>query len=61
MGNRIPIDADEIIDIDDYIIDGIPDKMLRNQAHIQRFTQIEPLLEAFDAITLQDQHMTASN
>lgn len=51
MGNRVPIEASEIID---YIIDGIPDDILRNQARIQCFTETELLLEAFEAITLRN-------
>lgn len=58
MGNRIPIAMDEMIE---HVIDGIPDNVLQNQAHIQRFTQMESLLEAFEAITLPDGHTTSSN
>ncbi|KMQ88410.1 hypothetical protein RF55_12116 [Lasius niger] len=58
MGNLIPIEADEMID---YIIDGIPDSVLRNQARIQRFTETESLLEAFETISLRDCHVTGSN
>lgn len=51
LGNRVPIEADEMID---HVIDGIPDNVLRDQAHIQRFTRMESLLEAFEAVTLRD-------
>lgn len=45
----------------DYIVDGIPDKVLQDQAHVQRFTDIESLLAAFEAVTLQDRRMISSN
>jgi len=34
MGNRVPIDGDEMLE---YIVDGISNDTLRNQARIQRF------------------------
>lgn len=43
LSNRVPIDDDEILE---YIVDGIPNESLRNQARIQRFTTIERLLES---------------
>lgn len=58
FGNRIPINDEEI---SDYIIDGIPDNILRDQAHIQRFNNIQALLEAFDKIILRDHHTTQFN
>lgn len=57
MGNHVPVEADEMID---YIIDGIPDNALRNQARIQRFTETESLLRSFEAITLRD-HVAGSS
>lgn len=57
MSNRVPIAADEIIE---HVMDGISDNVLRNQSHIQRFTQIKSLLEAFE-MALQDHLTTASN
>jgi len=39
LGNRILIDKDELLD---YIIDGIPNETLHNQAHIQRFKRRMP-------------------
>lgn len=58
MGNRVPIETDEMLD---YIIDGIPDNVLRNQAHIQRFKGVESLLEAFEAVTLRNRCATISD
>lgn len=52
MGNRVPIDDDDILE---YVIEGIPDETLQNQARIQRFTTAEGLLEAFERVTLRDQ------
>jgi len=47
---RVPIDADEMVD---YLIEGIPDASLRDQARIQRFSTPASLLEAFSKITLR--------
>ncbi|XP_011684299.1 PREDICTED: uncharacterized protein LOC105447791 [Wasmannia auropunctata] len=47
LGNRVPIADDEMLD---YVIDGIPDNTLRDQARIQRFDTAESLLEAFEKI-----------
>nr|XP_012150982.1 PREDICTED: uncharacterized protein LOC105663851 [Megachile rotundata] len=51
MGNRIAINDDEIMG---YIIDGIPDRNLRNMARVQAFTTKEQILQAFEEISLQD-------
>lgn len=51
LGNRIPIDEEELID---YVIDGIPDEILRNQARIQRFEEMNALQEAFEKLALRD-------
>jgi len=48
--NRVPIPEDEILD---YIIDGISDSQLRNQARMQNFTSTENLLQAFKKITIR--------
>jgi len=50
MGNRVPID-DEMLE---YVIEGIPDEALQNQACIQRFTTTDGLLKAFEKVTLRD-------
>jgi len=51
MANRISVDADEIID---YVIDGIPDLRLRDQARLQRFKDAADLVEAFENVTLRN-------
>lgn len=48
--NRVPIASDEMVD---YLIDGIPDGVLRDQARIQRFTSVAALREAFEKVTLR--------
>ncbi|XP_011860339.1 PREDICTED: uncharacterized protein LOC105557649 [Vollenhovia emeryi] len=40
-------------DILEYVIDGIADPVLRNQARIQSFTSVSALLEAFKKISIQ--------
>jgi len=57
LGNRVPIAADEVLD---YIIDGIPDSVLRDQARIQRFETTEFLLAAFERVTLRDRQATGA-
>jgi len=53
-GNRVPIDGDEMLE---YIIDGIPDDTLRNQARIQGFETVDVLLRAFERVTLRERGM----
>jgi len=48
LGNRIPVDEEELAE---YFIDGIPDRILRDQA---RLNTKAALLEAFERITLWD-------
>jgi len=50
LANRVPVDEDEAID---YLIEGIPDMHLRNQAKVQRFSTKEELLEAFERVRLE--------
>lgn len=49
LANRVPIMDDKVID---YVIDGIPDRNLQNQARIMRFESQSDLLEAFKRLTL---------
>lgn len=49
LGNQISIDDEEMVD---YIIDGITDRQLRDQARILCFDQASDLLAAFEKITL---------
>jgi len=51
MGNRVPVDEDELLE---HIIDGIPDTVLRDQACIQGFTSTDSLLKTFERVTLRD-------
>ncbi|XP_071574019.1 uncharacterized protein [Temnothorax nylanderi] len=48
--NRIFIAADEIMD---YVIDGIPDRQLQNQARMQNFSSMAELMQSFKKITLR--------
>lgn len=47
VANRVPIEDDEIMD---YIVDGIPDRHLEDQARIMRFKSQSDLLEAFKGL-----------
>lgn len=51
LGNLVPINEDEIVE---YIIDGIPDRVLRDQARVSNVKTKAALLEAFERITLWD-------
>lgn len=48
--NEVPIVGEELID---YLIDGITDVQLRNQARTQKFTTPSEVLQAFKKILLQ--------
>ncbi|KMQ84249.1 hypothetical protein RF55_18112 [Lasius niger] len=50
MGNRIKIDEDEMTE---YIIEGIPDPMLRDQARVERLRIRRALLKAFERVSLR--------
>ena len=50
MGNRVPIDKEEIVD---YLINGILDAVVKNQARMQNFETVDDLLKAFEKITLR--------
>lgn len=52
MGNRVPVDDDDMLD---YLVEGIPDRALCNQARIQCFATRESLIDAFDKIMLREQ------
>lgn len=45
LGNRVPIDKEELAE---YIIDGIPDRTLRDQARLSGLETKTTLLEAFE-------------
>lgn len=50
MANRVPIDKEELVD---YLLEGIPDIRLRDQARMQCFESPSKFLEAFRNITLR--------
>lgn len=50
LANRIPIDSNEIID---YVIEGVTDPALQDQARLQRFESVSELMRAFERITLR--------
>lgn len=51
----MPVDEDEMID---YLIDGIPDESLQNQAIMMRLTQTDDVLEAFKKIALDSRKIS---
>ncbi|KAI4481937.1 hypothetical protein M0804_008956 [Polistes exclamans] len=53
LGNKVPIHENEIVD---YIIEGIPDANLKNQAKINRLRTKADILEAFEGVTLQEKN-----
>lgn len=50
LGNRIRIEEDEMAE---YIIEGIPERVLRDQARVQRLRTRKALLEAFERVSLR--------
>jgi len=50
LANRVPIGKDDLVD---YIVDGISDLNLQDQARIQGFTSTTSLLRAFEKVTLR--------
>lgn len=51
LANRVPIPEDELVE---YLIDGIPEASLRDQARIGRIATKASLLRAFEKVTLKD-------
>lgn len=51
LGNLVPIEEDDLLD---YLMDGIPDQMLRNQARMQNFNSVKDLLNGFRKISLSN-------
>lgn len=51
LGNLVPIEEDDILD---YLVDGIPDLPLRNQARMQNFKTVKDLLDGFRKISLSN-------
>ncbi|XP_020296762.1 uncharacterized protein LOC109861499 [Pseudomyrmex gracilis] len=54
LGNRVKIEEAEMIE---YIIKGIPEPILRDQARIQRLRTKSSLLEAFERVTLRPRNL----
>lgn len=50
MSNKVSIAEDELLD---YLIDGIPDTNMQDQARMQQFESISDLLDAFKNINLK--------
>lgn len=50
LGNKVPIPANEIVD---YIVEGVPDTRLQDQARMQCFSSIAQLMKAFEKISLK--------
>lgn len=57
LGNRVPIGEEELVE---YIIDGIPDRALRDQARLSGLNTKAALLEAFERITFWDKKYPAT-
>lgn len=51
LGNKISIPDDEILE---YVIEGIPDVHLRDEARLHSFNDIDALLRAFEKISLSE-------
>lgn len=49
LANRVPVEDGEVVD---YIVDGITDCNLQNQARVMQFESHTALLEAFKKVTL---------
>lgn len=58
LGNKISVPDDEILE---YVIEGIPDVQLRDQARIQLFNNVDALLQAFEKISLSDRVSSGSS
>ena len=50
LGNLVPIE--DAADLLDYLVDGIPDQTLRNQARMQNFNSVKDLLNGIRKISL---------
>ncbi|XP_023289213.1 uncharacterized protein LOC111674140 [Orussus abietinus] len=58
LANRVPIEEIELID---YVIDGVPDPALRDQARMQRFDSTAALLQSFEKIVLRPKTSPATS
>jgi len=50
LANRIPVAEDELLD---YLIEGISNTQLQNQARLMKFRSGAELLEAFESVTVK--------
>lgn len=57
LGNLVPIDDEEVVE---YIIDGIPDRILRDQARVSGLKTKTALLEAFERVALWERKHTGT-
>jgi len=57
LGNRVPIEEDELIE---YVIDGIPERALRDQARISGLKTRASLMASFERVTLWDKKHTGT-
>lgn len=57
LGNQVPVMEEDMLD---YVIDGITDQTLRNQARLQSFDSVSTLLEAFKKINFQSDNKIVS-
>lgn len=58
MANQVPIVKEELID---YLLEGIPDARLRDQARMQQFESVSSLLEVFRNINLKSETKKTTN
>ncbi|XP_076678193.1 uncharacterized protein LOC143374150 [Andrena cerasifolii] len=57
LANKVPVAERELIY---YVVDGIPNETLKNQARIQRFRSTDEILEAFEKVTLPKEAAAAT-
>jgi len=57
LGNRVPIEEEELIE---YIIDGIPERTLRDQARVSGLKTRASLMASFERVTLWDKKHTGT-
>lgn len=55
LANRVPIEEGDRVE---YLIEGIPDQSLRNQACVQRIADVETLMLAFGKVSLNQRERT---
>ena len=58
LANKVPIDEEEIVD---YLIEGIPVKVIKHQAMMQQFVNKEAMLKAMQEISLYPEKVIDKN